>query len=420
MTLSEADWLTYIDNMRKINESAAEALKTWIDFYSRNGANFLEAIDAQGRNFFEFATETIRGYSTASSSLAAAMYDRLAELQNAVVAPAGLAPLPTYEEIVQTTLGVAKRSYNVDEVSAALAKLVKLSAADTTLQNVARDRKRGRGKHSGAQFAWIPKGDTCPFCITLASQGWQYQSKWAADNHAEHIHPNCDCMYAVRFREDFNIAGYNPDKYLREYENAGDTRNERINKMRRKYYAEHKDKINEQKREAYAGRVRAEKLKLAGKYESTDYKSVYADYLETAKPGSGRVLIADARKPKNREIINQRLIHKEFGGDIIANKEKNKYKVKNPDYTWRGKSWEEKEPAQATANAIDQNIRNAISQIRKNPGGIMLDIGDSTMPIETVHEIALKRLRRSAGFDCDLILIRNGAIVDITRYKKMG
>ena len=96
------------------------------------------------------------------------------------------------------------------KVPATVARLVKQVGADTTLKNAKRD---------GAQFAWIPHGDTCAFCITLASRGWQYMSDEALKGgHAEHIHANCDCEYAVRFDGHSTVAGYDPDKYLEEYE----------------------------------------------------------------------------------------------------------------------------------------------------------------------------------------------------------
>ncbi len=56
------------------------------------------------------------------------------------------------------------------------------------------------------------------------------------------------------------VAGYDPDKYLRMYENAeGSTSREKINAMRRENYAEHKEKINAQKRAGYAVRVKEKK-----------------------------------------------------------------------------------------------------------------------------------------------------------------
>lgn len=104
--------------------------------------------------------------------------------------------------------------------------MTKQVGADTTLKNALRD---------GAQFAWIPSGDTCAFCITLASRGWQNVSKKTLRNgHAEHIHAHCDCQYAVRFDKNSNVEGYDPDKYLDMYYSAeGKNPKEKINSLRR-------------------------------------------------------------------------------------------------------------------------------------------------------------------------------------------
>ena len=112
--------------------------------------------------------------------------------------------------------------------------MVKQCAADTTLQNAERD---------GAEFAWIPNGDSCAFCEMLASRGWQRISKRSLkDGHAEHIHANCKCEYAIRFDSKTNYKGYNPDKYKEEFENAeGDTWEEKLNSIRRERYAESND-----------------------------------------------------------------------------------------------------------------------------------------------------------------------------------
>ena len=129
----------------------------------------------------------------------------------------------------------------------AVGRLVKRAGADTTLKNAIRD---------GAEFAWVPSGDTCAFCITLASRGWRRASEKALKGgHAEHIHSNCDCTYAVRFDGKSGVKGYDPEKYLATYEGAeGDTPKEKINALRRENYAAHKEEINARKRAAYAER----------------------------------------------------------------------------------------------------------------------------------------------------------------------
>ena len=97
----------------------------------------------------------------------------------------------------------------------------------------------------------MPHGDSCAFCLTLASRGWQRASQAAIKGgHAEHIHANCDCEYAVRFDGRTSVAGYDPDAYLAQYNAAGGD----INRMRRVNYAANKERINAQKRAAYEAR----------------------------------------------------------------------------------------------------------------------------------------------------------------------
>ena len=119
------------------------------------------------------------------------------------------------------------------------------------MQNAIRD---------GAEWAWIPVGDTCAFCLMLASNGWQRASKAAlAGGHAEHIHANCDCTYAVRFDRKSGVQGYDPDKYKKMYDEAdGSNWHQKLNSMRRDIYDENAEEINEQKRDAYEKRKERE------------------------------------------------------------------------------------------------------------------------------------------------------------------
>ena len=128
----------------------------------------------------------------------------------------------------------------------AVASEVKRSATRTMTANARRD---------GVQFAWVPNGaETCAFCITLASNGWQYASEAVMNGmHEEHIHPNCECEFAIRFSGDGGVDGYDPDEYWQTYKDAeGRSSKDKINSIRRDLYQENKDKINAQHRERYA------------------------------------------------------------------------------------------------------------------------------------------------------------------------
>lgn len=123
-------------------------------------------------------------YGEGSAALSCEMYDLIAELQSRVLRPPAVpAETASYETVAKTVNGVIKESDRL--VPAVVGRLVKQAGADTTLQNALRD---------GAEFAWIPSGDSCAFCLTLASQGWQRASKKSIRNgHASHIHSNCNC-----------------------------------------------------------------------------------------------------------------------------------------------------------------------------------------------------------------------------------
>lgn len=237
MTISAKAWAAYIRKLSALNEKAAEEMR---DFVARRGFSDMDALIGYA---YGLATK----YGEGAAALAAEMYDAVAEKSGVQTEPAVPAPTASYSDVARTVQGVAKTSRNPEEMGGAVGRLVKQAGADTTLQNALRD---------GAEFAWVPSGDTCAFCITLASRGWQRASQKAIKGgHAEHIHSNCDCTYAIRFDGKGGVAGYDPDKYLRMYENAeGSTPKEKINAMRRENYAEHKEEINAQKRAAWAER----------------------------------------------------------------------------------------------------------------------------------------------------------------------
>ena len=81
-------------------------------------------------------------------------------------------------------------------------------------------------------------------------------SKVLKGGHAEHIHANCDCEYAVRFNDSTTVAGYDPEQYLAAYRGAeGRTYQEKLNALRRAHYAGNRKKITAQKRAAYLARM---------------------------------------------------------------------------------------------------------------------------------------------------------------------
>ena len=255
MTLSQAQFQKYIAALRKINNKAVEEFR---NFTIKNGG--YAHIDRQV--LIDYAYGIATKYGESAAALSAEMYDTIAQASNALVPSAIPADTAGYQEVKKTVNGIIKNTGSDDVLADGIGRLVKMAGTDTTLQNAYRDREPMRAskraykqRHNGAQVAWVPVGDTCPFCIMLAGAGWRKQTNWGAEQHTEHVHANCDCTYMVRFDNSFTVEGYDPKEYSKMYNEAdGGTMEEKLNAMRREDYAEHKDEINEQKREAYARR----------------------------------------------------------------------------------------------------------------------------------------------------------------------
>lgn len=226
MKISEKTWGEYITRLFRLNETAGKKMAEYIE---KHGTDDVQALTA-------YAQALVQKYGEGSAELACQMYDAIAEASGVSLPPAE----PAAPASCRETAGMVRATQQSPlRLQDGVSRLVKRVAADTTLKNALRDE---------AEWAWVPHGDTCPFCITLASRGWEPASaKALKGNHAQHIHAHCNCEYAIRFDSSTTIAGYDPDKYLEEYEKA----NGDINAMRREHYAKHKDLINAQKRAAY-------------------------------------------------------------------------------------------------------------------------------------------------------------------------
>lgn len=243
--IKQKSWKKYTENLKKLSDKASDELKKYI----LEGHTEEETIDV--------AYALVTKYGEASSELACQMYEALAEYSGARVAAAEPAETATYGETARSIRGAMMRTRDAAAISSSAGRLVKLASVDTMMKNALRD---------GAEWAWIPQGDTCAFCIMLASRGWVKASEDALKNgHAEHIHNNCDCTYCVRFDHETTVEGYDPDALYEEYINAGDTKWERINALRRQHYAANKDHINAQKRAAYARRKHPAITQTGGK-----------------------------------------------------------------------------------------------------------------------------------------------------------
>lgn len=229
MKLTQAAWDDYISRLSQLNQKAGQLMREYMDGHPEADTDAL----------IRYAYALVTKYGEGSAELACQMYDALAEAQGVTLPAAEPAPTATYGEVT----GMVKATQDSPpSLQQGVSRMIKQAGADTTTRNAIRD---------GAEWAWVPHGDACPFCRMLASNGWQRASKnLLKKGHAQHIHANCDCEFAVRFSREFDISGYDPEEYLRQYRDAGSD----VNAMRRIDYAARKDAINAQKRAAYAAR----------------------------------------------------------------------------------------------------------------------------------------------------------------------
>lgn len=376
--------------LARLNQKAGQLMA---DYIAAHGTGDADALIA-------YAHALVTKYGEGSAELACQMYDALAAAARAGVPAAEPAEPASYGEIARM---VQATKASPPQMQRGVSRLVKRAGADTTLKNALRD---------GAEFAWIPQGDTCAFCLTLASRGWQKASQAAIKGgHAEHIHANCDCEYAIRFDGRSTVAGYDPEKYLKQYRDAGSD----VNALRRVNYARNRERINAQKRAAYAARkaLEAETLPTSG-----GMLDVLEEYQRNAKPGAGTLTYGEGYRISHHaeEIKTAQWLHENLGGDIVLLAEDGGLYEKTPDFLWRGKGWELK--TTTTEKSADSALRNALKQILENPGGVILDYGDNEVSIQDIGKIVIRRLERQEKCTADILILNHGKIVRAIRYKK--
>ena len=155
-----------------------------------------------------------------------------------------------------------------------------------------------------------------------------------------------------------------------------------------------------------------------GKVVERPEMDVTGRYLRNAKPGKGKVTydkILD--KPSGSDEIKiARFLRDTFGGDVHVRQEiPDSEGIKYCDYIWKSKNWELKSPK--SLNRTDHALGEGLKQIRKNPGGIILDFQSDEIDLERIINGARRRME-NAGFNVDLMILHKGKLMCVKRYKK--
>lgn len=229
----------------------------------------------------------------------------------------------------------------------------------------------------------------CEFCIERAGE-FKYP---LPDNRIYQRHENCRCLVL-----------YDPGNG--KYQDAHS----------KKYFTSERDAVEEKLRTT----TEQDNPEKSTRKESADtqaFQSVMPEYLRNATPGVGEFSIEtgyNLEKNKNEYIIAKK-IHETFGGDITLVREKDEDEgVKNPDYIWRGKLWDLKQPT--SVNAVDRRVRKGLKQIADNPGGLIVDYHGEEYNEKQIKERIIRRTMTIKS-SIDIIIMRNGEFKGIYRVK---
>lgn len=160
--------------------------------------------DVRKSVIYHAANKTVSNLSDAAGSVACDFFD--AHVTGA--APSEIAPLPKFikRRLYEHIEKYAKtHEIGDDEFMRLLAEEVGGEAVQhanrTTVHNVAKNDVR---------YARVPFGNSCAFCLMLASRGFVYHSATTAGEDKGHYHSNCHCKI-VAGKEGTEIEGYNPE-----------------------------------------------------------------------------------------------------------------------------------------------------------------------------------------------------------------
>ena len=214
---------------------------------------------------FSIATQLGEKYGLLGSELGAQWYDLCTQLAEIEAEPAELSPVSTEDINARVTAAMSAEPGLIESVfNSYLQNVVNDSIRRTGDANLQRDYERGL---AGGKWCRVPVGDTCAWCLMLASNGAWYKSKETAlGTSPDHYHSDCNCV-AVYHADAESVKGYEKlAKYKEMYYTADDMRIAN-NKGREKYPEELEKRVT-------AARVKFEAEEQA-KYEEAKANGVY-------------------------------------------------------------------------------------------------------------------------------------------------
>lgn len=150
-------------------------------------------------------------------------------------------------------------------------------------------------------------------------------------------------------------------------------------------------------------------------------ENVTEEYLRTATPGQGAVTYEDGYRVKGHqsEIKMAEWLHRTFGGDIRLLNESTVEGEKRADYLWREHLWDLKDAS--SEKAANTAIKRGLSQIKPNPGGIILNYGEQEIAQDVLLDVIDKRMQwLKDGTSVDIMIALKDGDVKVLRYNRKG
>lgn len=216
MAVSYSDVQTYARNLTSICNSAAAELNRNLATLPSMGA------EQQRLAIQQIVRNIMNKFGLSAQELGAQWYEYAAAQAGVNVNAALISELDT-QAIEEYAVQLIDGYLDDEQLTQLIQDSIKEAARQATIENLDRDSslERRARRPARAGYARVPVGETCAWCLMLASLGYWYRSEETALGlEPDHYHAGCDCV-AVPYTEPDDIGGYDEyNTYLEMYSQA--------------------------------------------------------------------------------------------------------------------------------------------------------------------------------------------------------
>lgn len=206
--------MAQVTDQARIQEAVVEAAQSDLRIYWRS----LSLSDPESARdaLLDFMPTLVREYGNAAGVAAADFYDELRA--DAVTSRAFKAVIADADD--ETVTAATRRLAGALFGDSPESMLTGLSAViDKQVKQVARQTVQGSARQDPARtlYARVPIGDTCSWCLMLASRGFVYASEESAGGQGNRYHHDCNCVPTPEWSTSPSLDGYDPDALYQDY-----------------------------------------------------------------------------------------------------------------------------------------------------------------------------------------------------------